>query len=67
MLQRRSARRWLALLLTAFAVIGTASCTGSDSSGPEVRTTIEKVWTAADIDPVSAVEEVDGVAVVYGT
>lgn len=67
MLQRRSARRWLALLLTAFAVIGTASCTGSDSSGPEVRTTIEKIWTAADIDPVSAVEEVDGVAVVYGT
>ena len=43
------------------------ACTSDDSAPAPVRTTVEKVWTAAGIDPVSAVENIDGVAVVYGT
>jgi len=62
---RRSARRAVVLALAAVLVVGLAGCTGSES--PPDRTTVEKVWTAAGIDPVSAVRAVGGVAVVYGT
>jgi len=63
MLERSSAR-W-ALGLAAVLVIGLAACTGNNAT-PD-RTTVEKVWTAAGIAPVSAVRAVGGVAVVYGT
>ncbi|HYN71373.1 MAG TPA: hypothetical protein VES60_02645 [Nakamurella sp.] len=65
MLDRRSVRRALALALLAVLTVGLAGCTGNDSS-PD-RTTVEKVWTAAGIAPVSEVQAVGGVAVVYGT
>ena len=67
MLERRSVRRAparaLAAALVAGLAVGLAGCTGSDST-PPVRTTVEKVWTAAGIAPVSAVRAVGGVAVV---
>lgn len=66
MLTRSSGRRGLVLALLAGLVTGVAACTGA-ASAPPVRTTVERVWTAADIHPVSAVRAVGGVAVVYGT
>jgi len=65
MLDRRSVRSALALALAAVLVVGVTGCTGGDS--PSARTTVEKVWTAAGIAPVSEVRAVGGVAVVYGT
>ncbi len=66
MLTRSSGRRGFVLALVAGLVAGVASCTGAGSA-PPVRTTVEQVWTAAGIHPVSAVRAVGGVAVVYGT
>ena len=65
--RRRPGRRVPAFLAVAAIVLGTPGCTGTDSAPPEVRTTVDKLWTATGIDPVSAIKAVDGVAVVYGT
>ncbi|MET0966486.1 MAG: hypothetical protein ABWZ02_08830, partial [Nakamurella sp.] len=62
-------RRWLALATAMLVLSVVAACTGDDDAAPAaaVRTTVEKVWTATGIDPVSSVKNVGGVAVVYGS
>ena len=62
-------RRWAGLGLVIGVLLGVAACTSGESTPvpPPARTTVERVWTAAGVDPVSAVVDVDGVAVVYGT
>ncbi len=65
--RRRATRRRISSLILALVVLaGIVACTSDDPAPTPVRTTVEKVWTAAGIDPVSAVDNVGGVAVVYG-
>ncbi|MEP6560072.1 MAG: hypothetical protein ABJD68_03235 [Nakamurella sp.] len=61
--------RWLAVAAALLMLAGTAGCTSADDAAPAaaVRTAVQKVWTATGIDPVSPVQNVGGVAVVYGT
>lgn len=63
----RRTQRWFASALALGVFASMVGCTGSGSDAPPVRTTVEKIWTAAGIDPVSQVDEIGGVAVVYGT
>ena len=65
---RARPRRQAALVAAVLVVLGeVAACTTDDGAAPPVRTVVEEVWTAAGIDPVSAVENIGGVAVGYGT
>jgi outer membrane protein assembly factor BamB len=64
---RVNRRRISSLILALVVLAGIVACTSDDPAPTPVRTTVEKVWTAAGIDPVSAVDNIGGVAVVYGT
>lgn len=60
-------RRALALGVTLALMAGLAACTSDEPAAAPVRTTVEQIWTTAGLEPVSAVRNVGGVAVVYGT
>lgn len=63
---RARPRRQAALVAAVLVILGeVTACTTDDGAAPPVRTVVEKVWTAAGIDPVSAVENIGGVAVGY--
>ena len=65
---RRANKRLVSSVVVAFVFLaGVVACTSGESPPTPVRTTVEKIWTAAGVDPVSAVRNIDGVAVVYGT
>jgi hypothetical protein len=57
----------LALGGTLALLAGLTACTSDEPAAAPVRTTAEQIWTTAGLEPVSAVRNVGGVAVVYGT
>ncbi len=59
--------RALALGVTLALLAGLVACTSDEPAAAPVRTTAEQIWTTAGLEPVSAVRNVGGVAVVYGT
>jgi len=59
-------RRLLAWGTAVLIMAAGAACT-SGASAPPGRSTVEMIWTARGIEPVSAVRNIAGVAVVYGT
>ena len=60
-------RRALALGLTLALLAALVACTPDEPAAAPVRTTVEQIWTTAGLEPVSAVRNIGGVAVVYGT
>ena len=59
--------RALALGVTLALLAGLVACTSDEPTAAPVRTTAEQIWTTAGLEPVSAVRNVGGVAVVYGS
>src|SRR5580765_4658192 len=59
--------RALALGVTLALLAGLVACTADEPAAAPVRTTAEQIWTTAGLEPVSAVRNVGGVALVYGT
>ena len=64
--RRRSWRRLLVFGIALSTIVVGSACTAGDADPPP-RTTVEQTWTAGGVNPVSAVENVGEVAVVYGT
>ena len=66
--RRRAGRRGGTALAVVLLVGGLTSCTAAEPQAPPPPpAAVEKIWTTTDIDPISAVDEAGGVAVVYGT
>jgi hypothetical protein len=59
--------RALVLGVTLALLAALVACTSDDPEAAPIRTTAEQIWTTAGLEPVSAVRNVGGVAVVYGT
>ena len=60
-------RRALALGVALALLAALVACTSNEPDAAPMRTTVEQIWTTAGLEPVSAVRNVGGVAVVYGT
>ena len=60
-------RRVLAFGIAAALLAALVACTPDEPAAAPVRTTVEQLWTTSGLEPVSAVQNIGGVAVVYGT